>query len=100
MEGDRRRSDARLENIELGLAAVLTKLEGLIRLEERHDNSVRRIEAHQKKISAHENRVQNLEHIMSTNTQNIEATRRFGWLCMSLVLAAVVYGVKDIVVSL
>ena len=100
VEQERRRSDMRLENIELGLAAVLTKLEGLIRLEERHDNSVRRIDSHQKKISSHENRVQSLEHNMNSNTQAVETTKRLGWLCISLVLAAVVYGIKDIVVDL
>lgn len=100
MQEERRRSDIRLENIEAGLSAVLTKLEGLIRLEERHDNTVRRIEAHQRKINAHESRVQSLEHNMNTNSQAVETTKRLGWLCISLVLAAVVYGIKDILVAL
>ena len=100
MQEERRRSDVRLENIETGLAAVLIKLEGLIRLEERHNNTVKWIETQQKKINAHETRVQNLEHNVSTNTQSVEATKRLAWLCISVVLAAAVYGIKDLLVAL
>lgn len=95
MDHDRRQTDVRFDNIDQGIRGINLKLEGLIRLETRHENSVKRIESHAERLMSHDKRLQHVEQVIHTNSKAVTFFERVGWFLFTLAAGSIIYSLRE-----
>ena len=84
----------RLDKFERTLENIVSKLETLVRLEERHDGAVKRIDRHEDRMDGHATRLSALEASQRTNTATTGFIERGAWICFAAIVSAVMYFIR------
>jgi predicted RNase H-like nuclease (RuvC/YqgF family) len=84
----------RLIGIEHTLEVIKDKLDVVVRLEERQDASVKRIDRVDGRLDVHGERLNEIEKEMASNNQQTGMIERGAWVAVSAVVGFVVYLLK------
>ena len=81
----------RLDKFEKQLDIIVARLETLVRLEERHDGAVKRIDRQERLLDRHSERLDAVEQKTNSNTSTTNVFERGAWVVFAAVLSAVTF---------
>ena len=81
----------RLSRVEAQLELIVSRLEALVRLEERHDGALHRLDRVETSTDANTIRIDALERTSATNTHTNLAVERGFWIVATAVASIAVY---------
>ena len=79
----------RLDNMERKLDTIMSRLEDLIRLEQKHESTVDRLDRMEKKL-------ERLDDEVTSNTFITGVTERLGWIIVSAVVGVIAFFARGI----
>jgi len=81
----------RLSRVEAQLELIVSRLEALVRLEERHDSALRRLDRVEAQGDAQAIRIDALEKTSASNSHTNRAVERGFWIVATAIMSAGVY---------
>lgn len=87
-------SGDRLDRIETILERLTEKLDELVKLEARHDNTVYRVQRCEDRVDKMEEKMEGIQDQVRTNSMITGATERLGWIVVTAVVGVVAWFFK------
>jgi len=81
----------RLDKFERQLDIIVAKLESLVRLEEKHDGAVYRIDRQERRLDRHADRIDTLESGQNESRTSATMIERGFWLILTTVVSVTIY---------
>ena len=86
--------DSRLSSLETKMDKVIERLDTLVRLEERHDGAVKRIDRHDDRLDRHASRIAQLEADAAVKLKSSSWIERFVWTVIAAAVGTAAYFVR------